>query len=1156
MTAKLHITLFGSPTLTQAGKPITGFVSGKAAALVYYLAATNRVHNRDALAALFWPDAATAVAKKNLRDVLVNLRRLLEPYLESTRNEVSLLQTGSVQVDTLLFAAKLAQAQAEALPAARQSLLSEAIHYYGGEFLHGVNVAEAEGFEEWVRGEREHFRQLALQTLHTLVGDALLRGDHSVGIDYATRLLALEPWAEESHRQLMLLLAQSGQRGAALAQYEVCRRILAEEVGVEPAVETVELYERLLNSDDTLLHNLPDPAQASGFIDRIHEVAEINRLLASADCRLLTLAGLGGVGKTRLTLKVAAANIGRFLDGVYFVPLGALTTADLLIPAIGEALGFIFPGREAPRPQLLNYLHNKNLLLVLDNFEHLLGSPTSPHGSAASALVAEILQRAPGVKLLVTSRERLNLRDEWLFAVIGLPTPAEQATEPVEQYAAVQLFLQCARQSWANFAPATEDLSWIARICQLVEGLPLGIELAATWVQMLTCREIAEEIERNLAFLASPLRDTPPRHRSLRAVFEHSWQLLSVAEQQALATLTSFRGGFRKEAAQAVAGASLLQLAQLMHKSLLRREANGRYTLHELLRQFVSEISGIAPAMVAQHAAYYLTHLAHQEARLETAERRSALEEIGEEIDNVRAAWAWAVAHGRVAELAQAAPSLYTFYMARNWFVEGEAMLQQAATRLTTASSQPAAKVAHAKVSARQALLACQIGQVQLAQQLLQNSLTIATAQGNNAERAFCQLGLATVALRQGDYPGAQAAASASLQHYQQLGNPFGRAQALNSLGDAARILGQYAAATDNLQQALALAQTSQLPQVEADSRRMLGSICWNQGDYAGAQANYEQARQLYSDARVAHRQGEADAFNQLGFVAWSLGDYSAAHHRFQQALHSFRQIGDRQGEGRALDGLGRVAERQANYQDAPRYYEQALQISRAIGDRAGEGITLSNLGFLAYRQGDYATAQLHFTATLHMNATIGHRRWAALALACLGLLAYLRGDHQAAAEQCQQALQIAEEIGDRTMTSYALTHLGYALFGLQRLTDAQPIFARALALRTALDEPDRAAEAAAGLAAVALAQANLVVAQQQVESILPLLATNNLARILLPFQVYAICYQVLTASHDARAQTVLDAAQALLQSRAAAIPDAQRRQAFLDHHRIATTAD
>lgn len=1139
--------LLGSPTLSRGGKPLTGFVSSKAAALVYYLAATQRAHNREALAALLWPDAAAAVAKKNLRDILVNLRRLLEPDLVSNRNEVSLLQTDAVQVDTLFFAAKLAQAQAETLPAARQSLLSEAIRTYGGEFLQGVNVAEAEAFEEWVRGEREHFRQLALQALHTLVGDALLRGDHGDGIDYATRLLALEPWAEEVHRQLMLLWAQSGQRGAALAQYEACRRILAEEVGVEPATETVELYERLLQTDDLPLHNLPDPAQASGFIGRSQEVAEITRILTGADCRLLTVAGLGGVGKTRLALKVAATNVGRFLDGVYFVALGTLETADLLVPAIGEALGFIFPGREAPKRQLLTYLQNKNLLLVLDSFEHLLGSYTPAQESSASDLLLEILHSAPGVKFLITSRERLNLRDEWLFTVVGLSTPTEQTGDGVEQYAAVQLFLQCARQSWANFAPGA-DLPWIARICQLVEGLPLGIELAATWVQMLSCREIATEIERNLAFLASPLRDTPPRHRSLRAVFEHSWQLLSTVEQQALATLTIFRGGFRKEAAQAIAGASILQLAQIMHKSLLRREANGRYTLHELLRQFVSEISSsdTTQATVARHAAYYLTHLVQQEARLETAQRRNALDAIGEEIDNVRAAWTWAVTQGRAAELAQAAPSLYTFFMARNWFVEGDSMLQQAATRLVTVGSQPAEQAAYAKVSARQALLACQIGQVQLAQQALQNSLTIAAQQGDHAEGAFCQLGLATVALRQGNYAAAQAAASASLQHYQQLGNTFGSAQALNILGDAARILGQYDVATNSLHAALALAQTSQLLEVEADSRRMLGSICWNQGDYTGAQVHYEQARQLYGDGRVVHRQGEADAFNQLGFVAWSLGDYVVANQRFQQALHSFRQIGDRQGEGRAVDGLGRVAERQGNYQEAYRYYEQALQISRAIGDRTGEGITLSNLGFLAYRQGDYGVAQTHFTATLHMNATIGHRRWAALALTCLGLLAYLRGDHQSAYEQCQQALQIAEKIGDRTMISYALTHLGYALLGLERFQEAQPIFARALALRTALGELDRATEAAAGLAAVALAQDNLEIARQQVESILSLLTTNKLDRILLPFQVYATCYHVLLASRDERAERLLDQAYRLLQQRAGQITDLKLREAFL----------
>ena len=265
--------------------------------------------------------------------------------------------------------------------------LREAVELYRGEFLEGFSVRQALGFEEWVLGERERLRQLAIQALHRLSVACTVRGEYAAGIEYTNRLLALEPWQEEAHRQLMTLLARSGQHSAALAQYETCRRILAEELGVEPLPETQALYHRLKTRREAAPHNLPP--QTTPFVGRQAELAQIAHHLDRADCRLLTLIGAGGIGKTRLALQAAGQALDAFADGVYFVPLAGISSPEFLVPTIGEAIDYPLSGEADPKRQLLNYLQQKEMLLVLDNFEHLL-SPPGGNGSGRD-LVLEMV---------------------------------------------------------------------------------------------------------------------------------------------------------------------------------------------------------------------------------------------------------------------------------------------------------------------------------------------------------------------------------------------------------------------------------------------------------------------------------------------------------------------------------------------------------------------------------------------------------------------------------------------------------------------------------------------------------------------------------------------------------------------------------------------
>ncbi len=368
--------------------------------------------------------------------------------------------------------------------------------------------------------------------------------------------------------------------------------------------------------------------------------------LSDPNCRLLTLVGPGGIGKTRLAIETAAQSQAVFADGVFFVPLAPVSSTRFIIPVIADAIGFSFQGagQTDPQTQLFNYLKEKQVLLLIDNLEHLLIEE-------GILVLAELLTNAPRVKFLATSRESLGLQGEWVFSVRGLPIPDNEFGPESVRNTSVELFLQRARRADVGFNATTDDYPMIVRICRLVDGTPLGIELAAAWVRALSCAEIAQEIERGLDFLHVSTRDLPVRHRSMRAVFDHSWKLLTEEEQGVLLQLSVFQGGFQREAAKQVAGAKLPALSSLVAKSLVHRSAEGRYDLHELIRQFAAEHFAEHPedqaAAKTRHSNYFLTYFALAEARLCSSAQPETLSELISELDNFRGAWDWAVRIGK-----------------------------------------------------------------------------------------------------------------------------------------------------------------------------------------------------------------------------------------------------------------------------------------------------------------------------------------------------------------------------------------------------------------------------------------------------------------------------------------------------------------------------
>ncbi|MDX1665478.1 MAG: BTAD domain-containing putative transcriptional regulator, partial [Candidatus Promineifilaceae bacterium] len=591
----LSLRFLGTFEVTLDGQRLTGFRSVNVQGLLVYLALeAHRSFPRDLLAALFWPEEPDRVARTNLRQSLYQLRKVLQdagreqPFLLVSRETLQFNRQSEHVLDVDQF-----------VKAVERGELGEAAQIYQGDLLPGFASASLE-FEDWLRRERERLHRLALNALHELTEQQLShgRGMLLAAQDMARRQLALEPWREAAHQQLMRALALAGERSAALAQYEICVEVLAEELGVPPAAETTALFkairageiapetkgEKGVGESAAPRHNLPRPGI---FIGREAEREALRGSLGNPEIPLVTVAGPGGSGKTSLALAVARrflqtdgeAGVPLFPDGIFFVALAPVAEPTHVPAAIAEALDYRLRDDAGLAMQLKRYLHEQQLLLILDNFEHLAGG---------ASFVYDLVAAAPHLTICATSRQPLAVRGERVLQIAGLDLPEEGADQL--QASAVRLFVQSGRRVQLDYMPAPEDLPGVVQICRLVGAIPLGIELAASWVDTLSPNQIAREIERDLDFLTTEQAGIPARQRSMRATFNYTWQLLAPPERDVFARLSIFRGSFTREAAQAVTQTPLRLLARLVSKSLLDYDATtDRYSLHELVRQFGAE---------------------------------------------------------------------------------------------------------------------------------------------------------------------------------------------------------------------------------------------------------------------------------------------------------------------------------------------------------------------------------------------------------------------------------------------------------------------------------------------------------------------------------------------------------------------------------------
>ncbi len=1021
----LHLTLFGGFSAQINEQSIGGratFNSDKIRALLTYLAVEqDRPHRRETLATLLWSEMSDSIAKRNLRQSLYRLKQtvakydLTDEWLEMTRQTV-LVRTGVIETDIGRFQQHLKSChslspQQLANDETALTQLQTAVDLYRGEFLAGLHVDDALLFSEWQTVQRELLHQQALGALYLLTAARLQRGEYELAHRSAMRQLTLEPWREVAHRQAIQALAMQGERTAALAQFERCQTLLWEELGVDVSAETQQLYDDILanqfeafaETELTRMYNFP--VQLTPFIGRKNDITTLTEQLADPDTRLLTIVGVGGMGKTRLSVKTAetlAEQSGLFKDGLYFVPLAPLTNPDLLPTTIATALGLKFSATAAPETQLLAHLKDRACLLVLDNFEHL---------TAATDLVSAILDASLALKVLVTSRQTLNLPSERRLPLLGL-----------QEAEGMALFAQTARRIQPRFAISAENIAAVQAIHTLTDGLPLALEMAASWTRMLSCQQIADQIAVNSATFLEQRVDLPDRHRSMRAVFEHSWALLNSAERNTLAQIAVFHGNASLDAILTITDANKAAIATLLDKSLLQRAANRRFALHELLRQYAVEKLAMQPTAAAtiytRHSRYYLEAIrAFQNGRTEL------LPALQANLDNIRAAWRYACANGDNALLKLGLDGLVAFYDHCDLLHEALEMLQ-----LVTSQDDWLSSI----VKTHSADFHVKLSQYDQAQRLTEQ--VIATSQSADCVNA-ARLVLCRTFELTSQHAAAMTQQELVLAHYQAQGDVANIGRATAARANIHWRTGNYDDAIHGFETALAIARRLDDQGAIETNLGNLSIVYREVSRYDEAIACIKQALAIVE--ALGLQEGIARHNNNLGLVYWQLERREEALACYQKAAQIAESLDIQRGVAICVSNMGVIYHELGRWQESAECYQRAIKISRRLGVQQVVVNGLGNLGNVYIDSGQFAEAHRYIKEALHIADEHGMREAQARLTSALGQLLVAEEDYHAAGAVLPSAIAKMRELKTRYLLSQTLAHWGRCLIAFGRINEA-----------------------------------------------------------------------------------------------------------------------
>ncbi|MDF1513085.1 MAG: BTAD domain-containing putative transcriptional regulator [Anaerolineae bacterium] len=1118
--SQLRINLFGGCTVLLDGEWAGPPLSPLSQALLAYLALyRDRATERRALASLFWPDETEAAADEKLENVVSEIQGALNqriydapPYLLSNKINLTLNPASIITVDVSTFENHLytvEQHQHRRRDACPQCAdrLTRASDLYRGPFLHNLSIP-GQPYLDWLTERRDFYRNRAMDIYSTLLSYAHLIDDNKKVVFIAQQMLAVDPWHQNGHIQLLHALAALGETGAAKTHFESLRQqfVTAFQTDLPPAI--LNAYQAIRpprptpGYEDQVIstcsntptspytgNSWPDLKMDLPVVGREAELVELSDWLSEDKTKCILLAGPGGVGKTHLALTLAEKMRAAFQHGLIYIRLvetqpakqtqgepagwtkidpaqcAVLYTEDEVLPdKVCEALNLAMDPVQPDDLQANEWFLDREVLLILDNVEY--------HIPQVKALVSLLSWKAPRATVLMCSRFSLDFPGAVTLELQPFAVPQQTNLVLAADYPCVRLFATCAQRHDPDFALNDDNLPDVVEICRQVEGLPLSIVLAALWIPKFSVRQIADAVESDLSILVASSTQIPERHRNLLAVFESTWCMLSPGEQCLLRQSTVFCGGFDRQAASAILDCDLnieQILSDLTKNGLLVSHAPDRYDVPRIVRYYVRQ-DGIADVLTAEtagersevterHAVYYLDPETWQAVSME----------LEADSQNIRQAWQWAAAYGDLRTYAPGLLAWIRYLEKRGYFYEGSSASETLIWRLKYRDDlyipPPHIRNMIVELTVARGHFLTMLGKYMEASEVIQDALNLVADIRNTTLMASTQLAWGVLLNCQGDYPAAQTRIARALQYAQEGGDE------------------------NIIQQCL----------------YHLGTVTMHQSDSSVAQMYLLQSLELSKTHRNLYRQGQV--LTALGTLTHSLGDFPEAECMLRDALLCFEESGCMWGMGAAQQGLGFVAHRLGTYTEALRWYEQALHTHHACANLAAEMKTLLYLGLLYSHRSESETA------------------------------------HQT----CRQAYDLARQLGDQASEAEVLTIWGHIYAAQHAIIEAAAAYQKALDLWDELGQREGSTEAIAGLVRLALMEGAGIHAMPFVEKILDRIRhTAYLRGAIEPLWIYLTCYQALDENGDLRAAQVIDSAYQLLMAQADKLKDPAQRTSFL----------
>jgi DNA-binding SARP family transcriptional activator len=983
---KLRIKVFGNVQV-QLGDQRIELSRQKALAVLVFLAVTGKSQSRESLATMLWPESTQSRALANLRQSIWEIRNSLGDYwLDVSRESLRLIQRDNLLVDIVEFHELLEKVKAHVHPEDMvcESCLANYFHaeeLFSGNFLEGFSLRDSLDFDNW-----QYFQTIELNReiggiYNQIVEWCSQKHDYDQAIGYARRWLQLDELNENVHRTLMRIYFAKGQRNRAIQQYQTCVDLLERQLDVTPEAITTELYRKIQSGS---LEMVSEPTRASQsaagsklpkhitpFIGRMEEVTEIYKLLLNPDIRLLTILAPGGMGKSRLAIEIARKLEPHFEDGTIFIPFAQLESSEMFLSYFANAVGYIRTEGKPLNQQLAEFFLEKSMLLVLDNFEHLINM---------SDWVNDLLINSPNLKILTTSRVPLNINAETRFHLNGLNFPKEGTTEDLNAFSAVKLFLRATHRVRPLFIPTKDDLLFVGEICRLVGGMPLAIEMASSWMEMLSLPEIIKEIRSGLDLFETDIRDIPERQQNLYTVFDYSWKILNEKEREGFSQLSIFRGGFTREAAENVVGISLRQLVGFVNRSLLKRTPSDRFEIHELLRQYGFEKLQENPVCCQDlkifFAEYFCNKMAVWHEDLKTGKQRQAMVEINADFENIQHAWEIALHFKRLDLINSAFGGLILYLIQRVRYDEAVALFELAVNNISDETREGARILSW--LTGHLVLLHLTQGNIDQVKKKFKQSLDLMDRLEpiQNREEKCAQAFHYYVKGIHKDYLGDtnsfRTLCNQSIELFEEAGDDWWCEVIYREIGSTAWVTdSDLNKAYEYLQEAIKIAQ------------------------------------------KINDQFGLAVTLERLGwFSAYAKGELEKAESYLRESSRIYLELDDVNSYIRHLNCLEQIANINGRFQEVLELRQKRLQILEKLGDPAWISELYMLLGEAYHHIGDYDTAEIKGRKGFEYLNEKGSKFYQAWSRWFLGLTLFAKKDYEKAFNLISKAVEITRELG------------------------------------------------------------------------------------------------------------------------------------------------